>query len=138
MSKYKFKVHSILVADSYNELTPFKLANFQKYEMMLSDVGENISDFDHHFAKLHEFCQNDLKEEHTAELENFRSQLANIYAGHRISFEAFKYLILEIDGENFRSQSQFSKLHDKLILIGVTEAKISEILEKTKKKFKNK
>lgn len=127
--------HVIVFYDSIDELP---IRNFQKYNKCLlvdSGIGSDIDSIGEHIVEIAKFINGGDKKKAITELTNLRSNLIMVSSEISPKNMTFASLIKSVDGEELTdlSDSSLSKVIEKIN--DVPQAKITELLDGTKKKI---
>jgi len=111
---------------------------FNKYSMIESGIGSNVSDLDSHLDKVYSFLNRDLKAEAMQEISNLRQCFDFIQQGININYMSFAVMIDSIDGKVIEDYSEEATLD---VVNMLSKRKLSygllmEHLRRLKKKLK--
>ena len=122
------KKHTVVLYDSIENLPAHLFSKMQKYHMIQSAVGSNISEFDSHFEAVIEFLTHDKKDKAIAELKNTRLLFWHVLNEDDPSHLAFCCMVHSIDGEEIKDYSETSleKIMKRLSNMGLTQKIVAE------------
>lgn len=122
------KTHSVLLYDSINNLPMDQFSKMQKYQLIESGIGSNISEFDQHFDKVAELLKHDEKNKAIQELKNMRQLFWHNMQEVDPSQLAFCCMIHSIDGEMITDYSEGSLevMRKRLSDYGLTQKMVAE------------
>lgn len=134
MKKYTIGNHNVELYESIDDLPMSRFHKYNKFILIDSGVGSDISDFDNHIEKAIRYIakQPDLA---IAELENMRQNVYLIQNEISPKFLAFSVLVFSIDGVlcNDMSDDGLKIIIDKLSDAPIKE--VTDLMESVKKKI---
>ncbi len=129
------KRHSVMLYDSIENLPIYLFSKMQKYHMIESGIGKNISEFDRHLEAATEYLNHDKKDKAIGELKNLRHLFYHTLNEVDPSHLAFCCMVHSIDGVEIQDYSEISleKMRKQLSDLGLTQKIIAE--QAVKKKY---
>lgn len=122
------KRHSVILYESIENLPAVQFSKMQKYQMIESGIGSNISEFDRHLDKVAKFLKHDEKNKAIEELKNLRHLFFHCLNEVDPSHLAFCCQVHSIDGEMITdfSEGSLETMRKRLSDYGLTQKIIAE------------
>lgn len=117
------KRHTVILYDSIENLPMDQFSKMQKYQMIESGIGKNISEFDRHLENAVEFLKHDKKDKAIGELKNLRHLFWHTLNEVDPSQLSFCCSIFSIDGKEVTDYSEESleRMRKQLSDYGLTQ-----------------
>lgn len=131
------KGHTVKLYNSAQELPMRRYSQFQKYNLMESGIGSNISSIGMHFVKLNEYIGYSMQEEATVEVKNLFYNFFTMLTELNIPGLAFCCLLHSVDGVEVHdlSEESLKGLVQRLSDYGMSQDVCMEWVEGVKKKY---
>ena len=122
------KTHVVILYDSIENLPMDQFSKMQKYQMIESGIGKNISEFDKRLESATEFLKHDKKDKAIGELKNLRHLFYHILNEVDPSQMSFCCMIHSIDGVQIMDYSEASleSMRKRLSDYGLTQKIVAE------------
>lgn len=99
------KRHTVILYDSIENLPMDQFSKMQKYQMIESGIGKNISEFDRHLEATAQYLKHDKTDKAIAELKNLRQLFWHTLNEIDPSQLSFCCMIHSIDGKEITDYS---------------------------------
>lgn len=131
---YVTKPHTVVLYDSIENLPMDQFSKMQKYQMIESGIGKDLSGFDKHFESATEYLKHDKKDKAIGELKNIRHLFWHVLNEIDPSQLSFCCMVFSIDGIEITDYSESSLLimREKLSDYGLTQKIIADQAVKKK------
>jgi len=128
------KKHSVVLYDSIENLPIYLFSKMQKFQMIESGIGKNITEFDKHLRQAIEYLKHEKKDKAIGELKNLRHLFYHTLNEVDPSHMAFCCMVHSIDGHEIKDYSDTSleKMRKQLSDYGLTQKIIANQAVKKK------
>lgn len=128
------KKHSVVLYDSIHNLPIDQFSKMQKYQLIESGIGKDVTGLDKHLESTIEFLKHDKKDKAIKELSNMRHLFHHILNEVDPSQLSFCCTVFSIDGNEVGDYSEESlvKMREQLSDYGLTQKIVA--LQAVKKK----